>query len=125
MRDARSGKILWSHSPGVDVGGGMAADIDPRHRGYEAWGGPGGLRNSRGQEIGPKPRSTGYAIWWDGDLLRELLAGSNVNKWDWETGTERRLFAIESRGGPRGPASLLPAGRPGRLDPPARGRRGD
>jgi hypothetical protein len=33
----------------------MAADIDPRHRGYEVWGGPGGLRDSQGKEIGPNP----------------------------------------------------------------------
>ena len=103
MRDARTGEILWSHSPGVDVGSGLAADIDPRHRGYEAWGGPGGLRNTRGEEIGPRPRTTGWAIWWDGDLLRELLAGSSVNKWNWETGREESIFAPEGRGGGRGP----------------------
>ncbi len=103
MRDARTGKLLWKHSPGVDVGGGMAADIDPRHRGYEAWGGPGGLRNSRGNEIGPNPRSSGFVIWWDGDLLRELLTRSTVSKWNWETGAEQRLFATGVQGGGRGP----------------------
>ena len=56
-----------------------------------------------GHEIGPHPRSTGFAIWWDDDLLRELLAGSNVNKWNWETGTEESLFAASGRGGGRGP----------------------
>ncbi len=103
MRDARTGKILWSHSPGIDVVGGMAADIDPRHRGYEAWGGPGGLRDSSGNEIGPKPRSSGFVIWWDGDLLRELLSRSTVNKWNWREGTEQRLFTTGARGGSRGP----------------------
>ncbi|MEN6578537.1 MAG: rhamnogalacturonan lyase [Phycisphaerales bacterium] len=103
MRDARTGEAIWKHSPGIDVGGGVAADIDPRHRGYEAWGGPGGLRDSEGNEIGPKPRSGGFAIWWDGDLLRELVAGSSVTKWNWETGTEDRLFSTTSRPGGRGP----------------------
>lgn len=103
MRDARTGEILWSHSPGIDVGAGLAADIDPRHAGYEAWGGPGGLRGFDGREIGPCPRSTGFAIWWDGDLLRELLSQSDVNKWDWETGRERTLFVAEGLGGGRGP----------------------
>ena len=32
-------------------------------------------------------------IWWDGDLLRELVAGSNVTKWNWQTHAEERLFA--------------------------------
>jgi rhamnogalacturonan endolyase len=81
----------------------MMADIDPRHRGAEAWGGPGGLRNSLGQEIGPKPRSTTWAIWWDGDLLRELYSFFGVTKWNWETGREERLFTPEGRGVGLGP----------------------
>lgn len=97
VHDARTGKPIWTHSPGVDVGSGLMADIDPRHPGAEAWGGPGGLRNSRGEDIGPKPRSTGWAIWWDDDVLRELLSGSSVMKWNWEQGREERIF---STGGP-------------------------
>jgi rhamnogalacturonan endolyase len=73
MRDARTGEILWKHSPTVDVGSGMAADIDPAHPGFEAWGGPGGLRDAKGESIGPAPRNSGWGIWWDGDPLRELL----------------------------------------------------
>ena len=103
MRDARTGEALWKHSPGIDVTGGVAADIDPRHRGYEAWGGPGGLRNLQGQDIGTKPRSSGFVIWWDGDLLRELIAGSNINKWNWVRGVEERLFSSGARWGRRGP----------------------
>jgi rhamnogalacturonan endolyase len=103
MRDARTGELLWKHSPGVDVGGGVAADIDPRHRGYEAWGGPGGLRDSRGNEMGPCPRSSGFVIWWDGDPLRELLSRSTITKWNWQAGAEQSLFATEARGGGRGP----------------------
>ncbi|WP_182870864.1 rhamnogalacturonan lyase [Stieleria mannarensis] len=104
MRDAATGEILWSHSPGIDVGAGLAADIDPRHPGFEAWGGPGGLRNSAGESVGRSPRSTGYAIWWDGDLLRELLGrGGRVTKWDWEAEQERSIFVAQGRGAPRGP----------------------
>jgi len=103
MHDARTGELLWTQSPGIDVGRGMAADIDPRHRGYEAWGGPGGLRDSHGNEIGPNPRSNSFAIWWDGDPLRELLSRSAVNKWNWKTGTEEMLFETGTRGGGRGP----------------------
>ena len=42
LRDARTGEILWS-KPSPDVGRGLAADIDPRHPGYECWGAVGGL----------------------------------------------------------------------------------
>ena len=103
VHDARTGELLWTQSPGIDVGRGMAADIDPRHRGYEAWGGPGGLRDSHGNEIGPNPRSNSFAIWWDGDPLRELLSRSAVIKWNWKTGTEEMLFETGTRGGGRGP----------------------
>ena len=104
VHDARTGELIWSHSPGVDVGAGMAADIDPRHRGYEAWGGPGGLRDSQGREIGPRPRSTAWCVWWDGDLLRELIDRRlRVAKWDWEQGQENVIFDPQARGGSRGP----------------------
>jgi rhamnogalacturonan endolyase len=103
VHDARTGEPIWTQSPGVDVTQGLMADIDPRHRGAEAWGGPGGLRNSRGEDIGPKPRSTTWAIWWDGDLLRELFGAGSVTKWNWAGGTEERLFTPEGRGGGRGP----------------------
>lgn len=103
LRDARTGEILWKQSPGVDVGAGLAADIDPRHRGYEIWGGPGGLRDTQGLDIGPKPGNTRWCIWWDGDLLRELFSSSTINKWDWETGREKELFATGLRGRRRNP----------------------
>lgn len=106
VHDARTGRLLWSHSPGVDVGSGLTADIDPRYPGCEAWGGPGGLRDSNGAEIGPAPRSTGWAIWWDGDLLRELFSRSTVTKWNWEEGREEPLFDTGARGGTRGPNLL-------------------
>ncbi|MCH8193977.1 MAG: rhamnogalacturonan lyase, partial [Planctomycetes bacterium] len=103
VHDARTGEVIWSHSPAVDVGSGLACDIDPRHPGYEAWGGPGGLRDAQGNEIGPHPRSTSWAIWWDGDLLRELFSRSTVSKWLWELGTEKSLLVTGAGSGGRGP----------------------
>ncbi|MEY2411089.1 MAG: rhamnogalacturonan endolyase [Verrucomicrobiota bacterium] len=95
FRDARTGKILWS-KPSPDVGRGVAFDIDPRHPGNECWAaGPGldQLYTCRGESIGPKPRSCNMGIWWDGDLLRELLDGVKVTKWDYERGREIPLFS--------------------------------
>ena len=106
MRDARTGEIIWSHSPGVDVGSGLVADIDPRHPGFEAWGGPGGLRDAQGATLGKAPRTTSYALWWDGDLLRELIGRSRVSKWEWESEREVTIFRTEGRGAPRGPNLL-------------------
>ncbi len=103
MHDARTGEPLWSHSPGVDISSGVVADIDPRHPGAEVWGGPGGLRNVKGEEIGKRPRSSEWVIWWDGDLLREIYGGLRVFKWDWANEREEEIFAAEmpDRGGRR------------------------
>jgi rhamnogalacturonan endolyase len=104
MRDARTGEILWSHSPTVDIGGGMAADIDPTNPGYEAWGGPGGIRNAKGEDIGPAPRETGWCVWWDGDLLRELLSPGRPTWMNFGGGQGRR------GGGPRRQLPQRPGG---------------
>ena len=105
--DARAGEILWSHGPGLDVGRGLAADIDPRHPGAEMWSGAAGLRTCKGERIGDAPRTANFAIWWDGDLLRELLDGLRVSKWDWEASTlqpqfDGRSFGCASNNGSKG-----------------------
>ena len=86
FRDARTGALIWG-KPSLDVGRGVTLDIDPRHRGYEMWAsGPGlsGLWNVKGEQISDqKPRSCNFGVWWDGDLLREILNGNRISKWDW------------------------------------------
>jgi rhamnogalacturonan endolyase len=95
MFEAAKGKIIWSDLPGIDIGRGLTADIDPRHPGEEIWAGPTGLRDTRGNKIGPAPRATNFAIWWDGDLLRELLDRNQVSKWDWQSGVATNIFTAE------------------------------
>jgi rhamnogalacturonan endolyase len=93
--DAKTGKVLWSDGPGADVGRGLTADIDPRHLGEEMWSGPAGLRTCKGERLGPAPRTANFAIWWDGDLLRELLDRNRISKWDWEKGALTTMFTAE------------------------------
>ncbi|WP_035610479.1 rhamnogalacturonan lyase [Haloferula sp. BvORR071] len=92
MHDAKTGKPLWTHSPGVDISDGSVADIDPRHPGAEVWGGPGQLRTVKGEEIGPRPHNSDWVIWWDGDLLREIYGGFCIYKWKYEEGREEKIF---------------------------------
>ena len=96
FRDARTGELIWG-KPSPDVGRGVALDIDPRHRGYEMWAsGPGltGLWNVKGDTIADrKPRSCNFGVWWDGDLLRELLDRTTISKWNWQEQSERTLLA--------------------------------
>lgn len=102
FRNAHTGKIYWKKPSvkagrdGEGPGRGAAFDIDPRHMGSECWVAGAGIRglfNAQGELISETtPRSCNMAIWWDGDLQRELLNGVNVTKWDWEQATERPLF---------------------------------
>ncbi len=106
-KDARTGEPICGVEGGGDIGRGMAADIDPRYPGFEFWGaGPtGGLYNVRvcdpDPEKGPrareissvKPRQINFAVWWDADLLREILDGTTISKWDWEASTSRTLLS--------------------------------
>lgn len=99
LRDARTGQQIWGIPclGRAGVGRALALDIDPRQRGLEMWGkgkGVGGLFNARGEKIADvAPRSCNMGIWWDGDLLRELLDGANISKWDHQQGREVRLFS--------------------------------
>jgi rhamnogalacturonan endolyase len=93
LYDAHTGNIIWSHLPGVDVGRGMAADIDPRYPGYEFWGSSSvGLVDVQGQRVADTPSSVNHAVWWDADLLREIEDSNWISKWNWETSTLDRLL---------------------------------
>jgi rhamnogalacturonan endolyase len=98
FRDARTGEVLWS-KPSADVARGVAMDIDPRYPGVECWAsGPGlsGVWNCKGEQVSRrKPRSCNFGVWWDGDLLRELLDRTTISKWDWEKETETVLLRAD------------------------------
>jgi len=85
----------------TDVGRAMAADIDPSNYGMEMWSTDShGIRNMKGEVVStandpddPQHDNTlvingkylpvNFGIWWDGDLLRELLDHERVSKYNW------------------------------------------
>jgi rhamnogalacturonan endolyase len=109
MRDGKTGRPIFTipsvaaATTGGDAGEGpgraAAFNIDPRYPGSETWAagaGMTGLYSAKGERIGDrKPRSCNFAVWWDGDLLRELLDQNYVAKWNWETGTETLLLRAQ------------------------------
>jgi rhamnogalacturonan endolyase len=96
MYDAKTGKILWSVDEGGDAGRGLSGDIDPRYPGEEQWGIPGGLFTCKGQNIAPRgPSMTNFAIWWDGDPLREMVDRNLIAKWDWQNGRQVNILTAE------------------------------
>lgn len=107
FRDALTGKVIFQIPNTVDVGRCLAADIDPTNPGLEMWSsdaktrrgedGSYGVRNVKG-EIVPanlKTISINSAVWWDGDLLRELLDKNSVTKFDWNTRQCKTLQEFE------------------------------
>lgn len=86
FRDAATGEVIFQIKSNTDVGRAMAADIDPTNYGVEMWTwDSGGIRNYKGEVVNPEMRSlsVNMAVWWDGDLLRELLDKNRVRKYDW------------------------------------------
>ncbi|RYX83386.1 rhamnogalacturonan lyase [bacterium] len=112
--DANTGEVLWKIAStkaateggdkGEGPGRGVAFDIDPRTPGSECWGagaGVGGkMYDCKGNLIdtGGKTPSVNMGIYWDGDFLSELLDGTRVSKWDWNTNSANILFDAKEYG---------------------------
>jgi rhamnogalacturonan endolyase len=61
------------------------SDVEPQIR---------GIFNVRGERISDvTPRTCNMGIWWDGDVLRELLDGVRVTKWDHEN--EQQVAVVD------------------------------
>ena len=95
FRDAKTGRIIFQISSNTDVGRGMAADIDPTNYGLEMWSSSQqGYFDVKGElhhsDISFPQNS---AVWWDGDLLRELLDRNAILKWNWK---DRRIDTLKN-----------------------------
>ena len=98
FRDAATGKVIFQVKSGEDVGRCMAADIDPTSWGVEMWSlATGGIRNVKGELINEEPGRLpcNMAVWWDGDLSRELLDGNRISKYNWENRQCEELVTLE------------------------------
>jgi rhamnogalacturonan endolyase len=103
LRDARTGKPIFTipsvkadtegGDKGEGPGRGNTFNIDPRFPGAESWAAGAamdGIYDATGKkflEKRPRGMPVNFGIYWDGDLLTELLDGNRIVKWNWETGT--------------------------------------
>ncbi len=90
LRNATTGAIQWKLDDSGDVGRCLAADIDENHKGYEIWSSANSnIYSSTGELVSStQPTTAGggatynFGIWWDGDLMRELLDRTVITKWN-------------------------------------------
>lgn len=83
LRDAKTGEILFHATDKQDTGRGLAADIDPNHRGSEMWcSASKTVYDVKGNVIkqteGWTPQN--FRIYWDGDLQDELVGNGGRNQ---------------------------------------------
>jgi autotransporter-associated beta strand protein len=100
--DAKDGKILQSqYLPYIgDYARGNVADLDPRFPGFEMWTFTDGLYNVSGKKASTAiPASyPNFRLWWDGDLLSEMLDGLKFNKWNYTGSYESRMMTASDYG---------------------------
>ena len=101
LRNAKTGEVVFQVKSTTDVGRAMAADIDPTNPGTEMWSiDSRGVRNMKGEvidHINPRALSINFGIWWDGDLLRELLDRSTITKYDWQTNSAKVIQRLDGQ----------------------------
>lgn len=124
FRDLQTGKIISRFPSPQDVGRCMAADVDPTSKGVEMWAGAGiGFHGLNGDLLyrlnnaqtstsleGPANLTVNFAVWWDGDLLRELYDKVQIDKFNWKSGkcdTIMRFDGCASNNGTKNNPGLI------------------
>jgi rhamnogalacturonan endolyase len=101
LRDARTGEPIFTipsvqaategGDKGEGPGRGNTFNIDPRFPGAESWAagaGLDGIHDATGRKVvekRPRGMPVNFGIYWDGDLLNELLDQNRIVKWNWDT----------------------------------------
>jgi rhamnogalacturonan endolyase len=112
LRDARTGEPVFTipstkadedgDDRGEGPGRGNTFNIDPRFPGAESWAAGAqmdGIHDATGKkflEKRPRGMPVNFGIYWDGDLLTELLDGNRIVKWNWETSTVDPLLVAHA-----------------------------
>jgi rhamnogalacturonan endolyase len=101
FRDARTGEVIWkipsvkAGEDGEGPGRGLSLDVDPRYPGFESWvagAGISGMYDVKGNKISERNPSVNFGIFWDDDMLSELLDGTRITKWDYQNSRPNMLM---------------------------------
>ena len=92
FRDARTGEVIWKKASvqagddGEGPGRGLSLDVDPRYKGFESWVAGAnitGMFDVKGNKIAERTPAVNFGIFWDADMLSEILNSTTVGKWDY------------------------------------------
>jgi autotransporter-associated beta strand protein len=101
--DAGTGQMIkkWYATDVVDVGRGIAQDLNSTHKGYEMYSTQGGIYNAKGEQIYANNVWAPEGLWWDTDLLREFIDGAGngalnpvINKFNQTSGGTDRVWTL-------------------------------
>lgn len=107
LRNLKTGKVIFGQKTNTDNGRGMAADIDPNHKGFEMWSSYGSnVFNCNGKSISNKKPSVNFRVYWDGDLQDELLDGNKCDKWNGNGTTRLMTFTGSACNGSKNTPNL-------------------
>jgi rhamnogalacturonan endolyase len=92
FRDAKTGEVIWKKpsikagEDGEGPGRALSLDVDPRYKGFESWVAGAnitGMFDTKGNKIADKTPAVNFGIFWDADMLSEILNSTTVGKWDY------------------------------------------
>lgn len=92
FRDARTGEVIWKKASvkagddGEGPGRALSLDVDPRYKGFESWVAGAniiGMFDVKGNKIADRTPAVNFGVFWDADMLSEILNSTTVVKWDY------------------------------------------
>jgi MYXO-CTERM domain-containing protein len=118
--DAKTGTVLRKYGPGTaDMARGVCGDVDPTHLGYECWTNgkvwnnsdlntAQALSSAPPTQIGSDAPGINFRIFWDGDLLSEVLDTNKITKWAYPGAPSGGFSSVTFTGGIYGPRNAAP-----------------
>lgn len=83
LRDAATGATIYANvgTADGDMGRAMISDIDPENPGFEIWWYGSNIFSTAGVDVGGKPGSCNFGIWFDGTFNREVFSGNKIDSY--------------------------------------------
>jgi rhamnogalacturonan endolyase len=106
FQDAKDGTIIWEDLASGDNGRGCTGPLIAGTTGWQMWSGAGGLWDASHKNVGSKPGSTNFTIWWGAELNRFLEDGTSITPYGSGGGTGLSASGCSSNNGSKSTPAL-------------------